>query len=1088
MEATIRSELSSELTRIIECPYPASLSKLEDLLIRADAVIIQACINDRSPCAVTRLATLICDALPLWAYTTHVLQLLCCSSEFTEKLLVQSPGLLNVLLTKANSSQRDFEDYLDLCVQLLSRPLPETIALPAIAQTFFLRAFERASQNPDVSTLQPVYSMLNGACRKLLSLMPAEVRQQFDRELCHILSSNGTGQNSMLLLWCFGIVILAEHPEEFSESQKFGLDQPTSTAGLDRQWKTASGRKLFGSLTGLYKTISLTYLSVIWAIKGDVGVSDAEAIEGIRIAVRTLSFVETEVRAGWPSSSALAKNIFPKLPAKILREGISPAIQLEALCFFAMITGANDLPMEIVIQYQRCLATLKELADSDALREVLLVSLPIYAPQMQDSLFRTLLSDTLDDCASGSTSRPRNSLVILADTLSVVSLTCPVLSTKLLQALSSSSLQGKVWNLVRNDTLATEFGCCTYVASLHQEVLAATMSLILNLAIAARPEELSLSPHLALGLIKRQRKLPHILRQCSHAASSPNENSISLFQQKSTPFTGQHLQDWRTRLNSELESQNSYQRDSIVRSVAQICQDLETRCSTVEEPLRQEKARSQELEQRVQELSEQVSSLESQAADDRFHLDGLEDEKLGLADEKDRVSARLDELRMQMKEANRDADMALRIAREEFNARELELRSTILNHEEQLQTRESSLRELNSTLSKVRNTSEHTEEELRALGERYEDLQTRLGDTSRQLDDERVAKFQQSEEILRLKERGINLECQLQTTELELEAITEQLSGLEVSHQELRQSSDEALRDMEAKYTTDMESAAIRAGEECDKLNSKLTDIVQINRHLKDAHDKTRRELHTLQNTFSTLETKAQELDVLCGEQEEELEELRTLRRNVLASMGLATQNPLAIRSASRSQKDGTVPESPRGSREHRRRKSAIQTQDVTLRASAIAQDFTNTAMENSAEASFASSSQEPQNGSTPKRQKPHPSFKVPTMQTPFNQRPALASRSTSKKLSPIKRSALRQMSPNRRYTTVGFAGVSQTEDQEQTQEPPSIHKRRESIHGVTQEDFDMDDFLAGTPFTPGAFASGTGRLPGDDEATTTEL
>lgn len=269
--------------------------------------------------------------------------------------------------------------YSKLCVQLLSRPLPELISLPASAQSFFLRVFEKATQNPDVSTLQPVYSMLNGACRDLLRLLPAEARQQFDRELCHILSSNGTGQNSMLLLWCFGIVILAEHPEYFSESQGFGAQQPASTAGIEKQWKTASGRKLFGSTNGIYKTINLTYLSVIWATKGDVGVPDTEAIEGIRIAVRTLRFVDHEARESWPNSSALAKNIFPKLPTKILRAGINPAIQLEALCFYAMIAGANNLPMEVVAQYQCCLATLEDLEHAGSLRETLLVSLPVFA-------------------------------------------------------------------------------------------------------------------------------------------------------------------------------------------------------------------------------------------------------------------------------------------------------------------------------------------------------------------------------------------------------------------------------------------------------------------------------------------------------------------------------------------------------------------------------------------------------------------------------------------------------------------------------------------------------------------------------------
>lgn len=239
--------------------------------------------------------------------------------------------------------------------------------------------FERATQSPDVRTLQPVYSMLNGACGKLLGMLPSEVRHQFDRELCNILSSNSTGQNSMLLLWCFGIIILAEHPEELDDLSNPGEAQPKLTAGLERQWTTASGRKLFGSSNGLYKTINLTYLSVIWAIKGDVGVSDAEALEGIRIAIRTLRFVDDETRASWAKSSALAKNIYPKLPAKILREGIHPTVQLEALCFYAMIAGAGNLPAEIVSQYQRCLVKLGEFADAGHLYEILLISLPLFA-------------------------------------------------------------------------------------------------------------------------------------------------------------------------------------------------------------------------------------------------------------------------------------------------------------------------------------------------------------------------------------------------------------------------------------------------------------------------------------------------------------------------------------------------------------------------------------------------------------------------------------------------------------------------------------------------------------------------------------
>jgi hypothetical protein len=68
----------------------------------------------------------------------------------------------------------------------------------------------------------------------------------------------------------------------------------------------------------------------------------------------------------------------------------------------------------------------------------------------------------------------------------------------------------------------------------------------------------------------------------------------------------------------------------------------------------------------------------------------------------------------------------------------------------------------------------------------------------------------------------------------------------------------------------------------------------------------------------------------------------------------------------------------------------------------------------------------------------------------------------------------------------VGFAVPENEEEQ------PNIlrsgRKRRGSLRDVEEADFEMEDFLAGTPLTPGNFVSGTGRIPNDDEATATEL
>jgi hypothetical protein len=261
-------------------------------------------------------------------------------------------------------------------VLLLSRPLPAFMPLPASAQTFFLRVFERARQSPDVCTLKPVYSMLNGACRDLLSLLPTDRREQFDQVLSHILSSNGAGQNYMLMLWCFGIVLLAEHSGE-SELVRSSIENGTTNP--KKQWKTASGHKMFGSVDKIYKMISLTYLSVIFATKGDVGVSDDDAIEGIRIAVCTLRCVDRKALRSWPTSSALAKGTFTKLPLKILHANISPAVQIEALSFYSMVAGEGSLSTDIVTHYERCLTNAAELVIPECLGETLLISLPIYS-------------------------------------------------------------------------------------------------------------------------------------------------------------------------------------------------------------------------------------------------------------------------------------------------------------------------------------------------------------------------------------------------------------------------------------------------------------------------------------------------------------------------------------------------------------------------------------------------------------------------------------------------------------------------------------------------------------------------------------
>ncbi|KAL6712312.1 hypothetical protein ACN47E_000189 [Coniothyrium glycines] len=1093
----VGARLSIELTRIVQCPYPASLSGLADLLAHAHVSIIRRCIQDQAPCAVTKLVTIVCDALPLWPYTLHVLHYLCHAPEFSHQLLLSKPDLLNALLTKAHSSRQSLTDYGGVCILILSRPLPDSVLLPAAAQDFFLHVFRNAVQNPNIDTLKPVYRMLDGACRHLLGLLPHDIQQEFDRELCRMLSSNSAGKDSMLLLWCFGIVLLTERPDEVNQVQVRARNtmQPPSAANSKDQWRTSSGQKLFVSSKGIHKTITLTCMSVVWAMKG-VGISDDEAEEGLRIASRVLHFVDKDSRRNWSASGPLAQNTMSKLLSKIDHSSAPKQVLFEALRFYALVTGHEGLQATIVTTFEECLMEWSLQADPEHLRETLSVSLPVFGPRLSETTFRTLLAHVLEACTSMAESYRMKNLTILVEEIATLVSKSSDCHVGISRVLSSSFLADRLWSVIKSRSFMAGTSCCTYRAFQQQTLVASTIASLLTMAFVSQANKSTLSPEVTIALVNLQRDASLPANQCSHAPTANDRPPISLFQESCTPYTGQHLHDWRISLRTQLEGQNQYQRDAIVRGVAQICEDLETRCNSIEEPLRQEQERSASLSKEIVELKEELNFLRSRLTDDELHLQGLEDEKESmerekreLVEEKEHLLASMQEVKRAAMEGQKQSLKTLHEVREEHHSREMEHRSIILRHEDALRVCSAECEEVKDDLAQLRDMYTHIHQAHDSLEETHHKLDAQLQEANNSIRDHQNQASEQDKEIARLEAKGMNLVKQLRGTEAELEATSSKLDALQITHHESIRTSEEILKRLEAQFALEAADAASRAKIQQNELETQLQDAQRDAHESRNTIEIVQCDLERLRSTVPPLEHRIQELTELWSEQEEELEELRTLRRNVLASMGLATQHPLTIRTAARSQNGIDVPPTLQRAREHRRRKSTARTQEVAPATTAGASGFTNTAMESVANASFASSdSQSSQNGPTPKRPKPRPSFVVPTMHTPYTQKPILTAKLASKKLSPSKRSVLRQMSPNRRHTTVGFARTEHERDICVEKDAP-LSQRRISLQDREQADLDMDDdFLAGTPLSPGSFTSGTGRASENDDDTTTEF
>jgi hypothetical protein len=347
---------------------------------------------------VNKLAGLVRDALSQWPYTLRIVFHLCrsivscCtrahgtdhplsgnSVEFRDALLLHEPCLLGTLLSKCNASRNDDEVgrlLVDLCVLLLSRPLPESISLPAHVQPFFLRVVHQATESRSIAAMKAVYSLLDGPCLHLLGLLPDESRKELDRVLWKTVSCNRDGKKSVLSAWCFGIALLAEGYDDTGHTHP-----QLKPAQLNKSttWKTKPCQLLFGSDDKVNSSLAWICLAVNKIAKDEeVDISCADAIEGIRVATCAVRLIDRETREAWPGKNEFNAQCLARLPAR-LTPHMNPRLRLQAMCFYAMVAGEGKLVPEVVTLYEQGLTDIASLVETEGLDEMLALSLPLFS-------------------------------------------------------------------------------------------------------------------------------------------------------------------------------------------------------------------------------------------------------------------------------------------------------------------------------------------------------------------------------------------------------------------------------------------------------------------------------------------------------------------------------------------------------------------------------------------------------------------------------------------------------------------------------------------------------------------------------------
>lgn len=165
---------------------------------------------------------------------------------------------------------------------------------------------------------------------------------------------------------------------------------------------------------------------------------------------------------------------------------------------------------------------------------------------------------------------------------------------------------------------------------------------LLQTGLRADDDESSLDGSLVTSLFHKAFDSSHASLKCKLfmlPTSFRNHDQVSLFEAGSTP---QELpsRQWRDQLANSLSRNAEYQHQHVVKTMNEVCRDLEARCDNAEQPLREEQARTADLRQKLEEAETRNAELASQDEERGHSLEGLRADAFHLKEEADAANER----------------------------------------------------------------------------------------------------------------------------------------------------------------------------------------------------------------------------------------------------------------------------------------------------------------------------------------------------------------------------------------------------------------------------------------------------------------
>ena len=592
------------------------------------------------------------------------------------------------------------------------------------------------------------------------------------------------------------------------------------------------------------------------------------------------------------------------------------------------------------------------------------------------------------------------------DHLKTASIQSPSMRTAMLRAVATPELAPVLTKILEDDERRLVIHNPALV-----EVETSLISCFLNIAFQTPETSCGFPSALAIRFVERQSGFASTRYKAARHLV-PRSKPISTLDHPSsqeTPNLGNH---WREGLAAELSRQAKTTYDASVRLMARACEELEARCESVEEPLRAEQTKNEQLKRDFEDLQARAGTREEEAQGLCIEVAALREQNAqadasiaAAAANADEDMRRIDRLEKQSKQREEDVSRELGEIRKEHERRELDLQTSIACHVEKMDGQNDKIRSLEQVVHDEARTLQMEQQEARDREQSLSASLSRLEDTIRS---EQANSRRELEKSSRLEMQNSGLQERVKQLVSELDDSSAHCRELELGNEDLARNYKQKVQDMQDKHKQESLEAQQMALADCNELKQTIRDLEDNLEAAKRAYAEA---TELKDNDIRELRRKVQKISKTCQQKDVELAEAQTVRSRLLQTLGMDNQIPPDASGAARSGKAATIPSA--------KQLGQAFPDEVWHHDGQLDDDSESEHEPQSSTGSAASSSK---SGPTPKRPKPRkPSaFKVPAIR-----QPSLATAEQKDKRATAGRQPhgplpLQERSPNKRPAKVG--------------------------------------------------------------------